>query len=144
MPGQTARRPVFEVGASLELGVWALELVAWALSFSKIEMRPALTLVQIWACNSVFTHRSSRPRKSTDFRRRTPKTNDAARSFDSKCAVSSVVEHYLDTVGVRGSNPLSRTILVLLPARNEQWAKGGAEADGQEVEETITRAMKKC
>src|SRR5437773_4385740 len=25
-------------------------------------------------------------------------------------AVSSVVEHYLDTVGVRGSNPLSRTI----------------------------------
>src|SRR6266496_2697201 len=31
-------------------------------------------------------------------------------SFDSKCAVSSVVEHYLDTVGVRGSNPLSRTI----------------------------------
>src|SRR5437868_12766362 len=26
------------------------------------------------------------------------------------CAVSSVVEHYLDTVGVRGSNPLPRTI----------------------------------
>src|SRR4051812_37562862 len=26
------------------------------------------------------------------------------------CAVSSVVEHYIDTVGVRGSNPLSRTI----------------------------------
>src|SRR6266481_2475212 len=25
-------------------------------------------------------------------------------------AVSSVVEHYLDTVGVRGSNPLSRTM----------------------------------
>src|SRR5207237_6949410 len=32
-------------------------------------------------------------------------------SFDSKCAVSSVVEHFLDTEGVRGSNPLSRTIL---------------------------------
>src|SRR5436190_1701841 len=30
-----------ELGASLELGVWNLELVAWALSFSKIEMRPA-------------------------------------------------------------------------------------------------------
>ena len=30
--------------------------------------------------------------------------------FRGTCAVSSVVEHYLDTVGVRGSNPLSRTI----------------------------------
>jgi hypothetical protein len=30
---------------------------------------------------------------------------------DSECAVSSVVEHFLDTEGVRGSNPLSRTIL---------------------------------
>src|SRR5439155_8622019 len=30
--------------------------------------------------------------------------------FPALCAVSSVVEHYLDTVGVRGSNPLSRTI----------------------------------
>jgi hypothetical protein len=28
-------------------------------------------------------------------------------------AVSSVVEHYLDTVGVRGSKPLPRTILYL-------------------------------
>gem|GEM_PF-2619004 len=26
-------------------------------------------------------------------------------------AVSSVVEHYLDTVGVTGSNPVSRTML---------------------------------
>jgi hypothetical protein len=34
-------------------------------------------------------------------------------TFDS-CAVSSVVEHYLDTVGVRGSNPLSRTIFLCL------------------------------
>src|SRR5262245_19742208 len=31
-------------------------------------------------------------------------------SVDSDCAVSSVEEHYLDTVGVSGSNPLSRTI----------------------------------
>src|SRR6516164_6012437 len=30
------------------------------------------------------------------------------------CAVSSVVEHFLDTEGVRGSNPLSRTILSVL------------------------------
>ena len=29
---------------------------------------------------------------------------------DSRSAVSSVVEHFLDTEGVRGSNPLSRTI----------------------------------
>ena len=27
-----------------------------------------------------------------------------------ECAVSSVVEHYIDTVGVGGSNPPSRTI----------------------------------
>jgi len=38
MPGQTAQRSIFELGASLELGVWNLELVAWVLSFSKIEM----------------------------------------------------------------------------------------------------------
>ncbi len=31
-----------------------------------------------------------------------------------ECAVSSVVEHYLDTVGVTGSNPVSRTIFRLL------------------------------
>jgi hypothetical protein len=29
-----------ELGASLELGVWNLELFAWALSFSKLEMGP--------------------------------------------------------------------------------------------------------
>ena len=34
-------------------------------------------------------------------------------SFDG-CAVSSVVEHYLDTVGVTGSNPVSRTILLFI------------------------------
>jgi len=32
----------------------------------------------------------------------------------------------------------------LLPARHEQRKKGGAEAGGQEVEATITRAMKNC
>jgi hypothetical protein len=30
--------------------------------------------------------------------------------YRESCAVSSVVEHFLDTEGVRGSNPLSRTI----------------------------------
>ena len=29
---------------------------------------------------------------------------------DDPCAVSSVVEHHLDTVGVTGSKPVSRTI----------------------------------
>jgi hypothetical protein len=35
----------------------------------------------------------------------------------SGCAVSSVVEHFLDTEGVRGSNPLSRTI----PIESTVW-----------------------
>src|SRR6185369_10667187 len=35
IPGQTVRRSVVELGASLELGVWNLELVAWALSLLK-------------------------------------------------------------------------------------------------------------
>jgi hypothetical protein len=44
MPGQTAasRFLSLELGASLELGVWNLELFAWALSFSKIETRARL------------------------------------------------------------------------------------------------------
>ena len=45
--------------------------------------------------------------------RKTLKPGDSQRSFSygcAKCAVSSVVEHFLDTEGVRGSNPLSRTI----------------------------------
>jgi hypothetical protein len=36
------------------------------------------------------------------------------RKFRGRCAVSSVVEHHLDTVGVRGSKPLPRTILTTL------------------------------
>src|SRR6266566_3181838 len=96
LAGLAHRMSVLELGASLELGVWNLELFTWALGFSRIETRSGLTLVQIWACNRVLAHRNSRPRESGDFRRMTPKTKDVARSFDSKCAVSSVVEHYLD------------------------------------------------
>ncbi len=33
------------------------------------------------------------------------------------CAVSSVVEHFLDTEGVTGSNPVSRTIFRYSPSR---------------------------
>ncbi len=36
---------------------------------------------------------------------------NVARQVTPRCAVSSVVEHYLDTVGVAGSNPAPRTIL---------------------------------
>jgi hypothetical protein len=43
------------------------------------------------------------------------------------CAVSSVVEHYLDTVGVTGSNPVSRTILDLRVPRDTQAAGCGSE-----------------
>ena len=57
-------------------------------------------------------------------------------------AVSSVVEHFLDTEGVRGSNPLSRTISPLnesqtceqfLPPelRNYSAVRVTAEPDGQ-------------
>ena len=38
------------------------------------------------------------------------KINDSHQSSSEGRAVSSVVEHFLDTEGVRGSNPLSRTI----------------------------------
>ena len=34
------------------------------------------------------------------------------------CAVSSVVEHHIDTVGVTGSNPVSRTIPQLFQHSN--------------------------
>src|SRR5437016_652103 len=40
------------------------------------------------------------------------------RASISGSAVSSVVEHFLDTEGVRGSNPLSRTIP--LPTKNPE------------------------
>ena len=39
-------------------------------------------------------------------------------SFKDNCAVSSVVEHFLDTEGVTGSNPVSRTIFS--PSRHER------------------------
>ena len=44
--GQTARRSVLslELGVSLEVGVWNLELVAWALNFSKNSHGPTLVL----------------------------------------------------------------------------------------------------
>ena len=42
-----------------------------------------------------------------------------------KRAVSSVVEHYLDTVGVTGSNPVPRTI-------PKQWERGHREVHGVE------------
>ena len=46
--------------------------------------------------------------------RRTMKNKSFQRSFNGDCAVSSVVEHFLDTEGVTGSNPVSRTIFYSL------------------------------
>ena len=48
-------------------------------------------------------------------------SNDREYSRRAGRAVSSVVEHHIDTVGVKGSNPLSRTILIcgIFPARKE-------------------------
>src|SRR5664279_669604 len=42
-----------------------------------------------------------------------------------ECAVSSVVEHYLDTVGVTGSNPVSRTISEYLKSLGDVVANAG-------------------
>src|SRR5207245_5510241 len=43
-------------------------------------------------------------------------------SLRLKCAVSSVVEHYLDTVGVRGSKPLPRTSFSRLMISNSVFS----------------------
>ena len=43
------------------------------------------------------------------------------RPLRNGCAVSSVVEHYLDTVGVTGSNPVSRTIFFPLISLEKAW-----------------------
>src|SRR5258707_7346550 len=48
-------------------------------------------------------------RNDTASRGKKVKTSDRA-TFDSGCALSSVVEHYLHTVGVAGSKPAARTI----------------------------------
>ena len=49
-----------------------------------------------------------------DFHRTTLEKAERAGVFGSGGAVSSVVEHYLDTVGVAGSNPAPRTIFNLI------------------------------
>ena len=54
------------------------------------------------------------------------KINDYQQSFKSDSAVSSVVEHFLDTEGVTGSNPVSRTIFLWgIVARIGGWAAHG-------------------
>ncbi len=75
-------------------------------------LRPSNLGLQLTGCASKFPtseNSNERLRKMLD----NPGVGD---SFDLECAVSSVVEHLLDTEGVRGSNPLSRTIPVLCPA----------------------------
>src|ERR1035438_3783165 len=60
------------------------------------------------------------------------------------CAVSSVVEHFLDTEGVRGSNPLSRTIDCLESSRARQPAAGSAAKLQCLYQETITGMPALC
>jgi len=54
-----------------------------------------------------------------------------------ECAVSSVVEHYLDTVGVSGSNPLSRTTLIQSGMRNSSDVLKSAVAAASETLQSI-------
>ena len=63
--------------------------------------------------------------------RKTVKLNDS-HGLSRGCAVSSVVEHFLDTEGVRGSNPLSRTISQHLPPWSSS-ARGAAERQCQQM-----------
>ena len=51
--------------------------------------------------------------------------------FTGESAVSSVVEHYLDTVGVTGSNPVSRTIFA---EENESFQKPDTDQTQNSVE----------
>ncbi len=60
-----------------------------------------------------------------------PSLRSLAPANCASCAVSSVVEHYLDTVGVRGSKPLSRTIFSNL---GESARAAPPRRDGRVVE----------
>ena len=61
---------------------------------------------------------SERPRKIGLVRAHDPVTLHALpHPRHLLCAVSSVVEHYLDTVGVTGSNPVPRTTSPSFPSR---------------------------
>jgi len=62
--------------------------------------------------NKGAQNRVARPRIFSDTFTMTFTTKQLV-SANSESAVSSVVEHYLDTVGVTGSNPVSRTIFLL-------------------------------
>src|SRR5882672_9566448 len=67
MLGQTARTSVLglELGASMELGVWNLELFVWALSFPKIEI-PAVRLPFLGSLWRRFSRRRRRVRLFLD------------------------------------------------------------------------------
>ncbi len=54
------------------------------------------------------------PRKGSE---KTLQISDFQRSSSEGRAVSSVVEHFLDTEGVRGSNPLSRTMFLTVKTK---------------------------
>jgi hypothetical protein len=53
----------------------------------------------------------NRPQRNKKMYRFCKAVQSYTRRMPLVCAVSSVVEHYIDTVGVTGSNPVPRTIL---------------------------------
>ncbi len=113
-------------------GWWSLEFAIWSFLPALSTFLNCNAIAGLSGSNLGLQPGVSAPKFSTTeidrFSSMGPaKKMDVARSFDAKCAVSSVVEHYLDTVGVRGSNPLSRTIFMGWPARDErgQKSRGG-------------------
>jgi len=83
--------------------------------------------MSFFTCQAMSERGHYPSRESLDFHRKTMNYKQLNKSFGIKCAVSSVEEHYLDTVGVTGSSPVSRTILFvlqLLPLLKTSWATG--------------------
>jgi hypothetical protein len=63
-----------------------------------------------YTCKAVWEQGHCSPRESFDFHRKTMNDKQLDKPFGIECALSSVEEHYLHTVGVAGSSPAARTI----------------------------------
>src|SRR5712691_8073670 len=73
------------------------------------------------------------------------KINDSRRSFDSTGAVSSVVEQFLDTEGVTGSNPVSRTIFLREQNPHSNKQKGvRSDAQFTNVRTQVKKIQVRC
>ena len=69
--------------------------------------------LSFFTCKAMLERGHCLPWESLDFHRKTMNDKQLNKSFGIECAVSSVEEHYLDTVGVTGSSPVSRTIFLV-------------------------------